>query len=302
MAKPLSERVTSALANAAMRSADLQALISEGKAERDRLSGVMQQANDDALNLGLADDDRDAAAARADRARRDILALGKAIEELEARLTARLAVEQKQATAARRTDLLRERDEIAERLRAEWPDLEARMVELLSAVADNAAKMKAAGVYDADAEAVARDLPGNFSAGPIQYRQLTKIALPSFANGQVLAWPVPARPAKHWTQEVAENRQKQIELQRQQAAAAAASWALYSVSAGAIGRMTQVSGRAARRGPEAILTLYPENVSGAGRWDTSPRNIWLQPRDVEFLRDAGATVEPVTEALDEVAA
>ncbi|QCI92124.1 hypothetical protein [Novosphingobium sp. EMRT-2] len=294
MAKPLNERLTKALTNAAARSAELEALIGEATAERERLSGIMAQANDDALNLGLSDEDRDAAGARADRARRDILAMSKVVANLETILAARVASEQKQAVAGRRGELLAERDRIAAALRAEWPDIEARIVSLLSAVTSNASAMKAAGIYEADAEAVARDLPGNFTKGSLLFRQLSKIALPSFANGHELAWPAPERPAKHWTEQVAEGRKRQVEAQRRQDRAEAEAWAGYSVSAGAIKQMTEVKGRDPKSGVETGFTLYPEDIIGAFRTDNSARTIRLHANAAERLRRLGASIEPVS--------
>lgn len=294
MARPLNERLSKALTNTAVRSTELEVLIEEARAERERLTGAMTQANADAINLGLSDEDRDAAAATADRARRDVLALGKAVEGLESKLAARVATEEKQATAARRAALLEERDQIAARLRAEWPAIERAIVGLLSAVTDNAARMRADGIFEPDAEAVARGLPGNFSSGPIQFRQLTKLALPSFVETRELAWPVPVRQAKHFTVLAEETRRKQIEAQQRRDAAEAAAWAPYTVTPGKIDRITEVEGMASRNGPPVLATLYPKGSDAGGRFAESNRTLWLHSREVERLRKHGVEVEAVS--------
>lgn len=289
MARSLNERLTRALANAAIRSTELEVLIEEAKAEAERLTGAMTQANADAINLGLSDDDRDAAATIADRARRDILALCSAVVKLEATLAVRAASEEKQATAERRAALLAERDQIAERMRAEWPALESAIVDLLSAVTDNAARMRAAGIHEADAEATARGLPGNFARGPIQFRQLTKLALPSFAEASELAWPVPAKTGKHWTEMAEEVRRKQIGAQRQRDAAEAAAWADYSLSPGKIDRITEVSCQGGK-----VMTIFPAGMTGAARFDGSARTARLHANEAARLRRLGMAVEIVS--------
>lgn len=295
MAKPLNERLSKALTSDAARVADIRAVIAEAEKERERLSGVMAQATADSLNLGLSDEDRDDAASDADRARRDVVALGTAIEALSQKLAAREAMEEEHAVKARRVSLLADRDRIADRMATEWPAIEAAIVELLGAVTANEADMRAAGIYEANAEAVARDLPGNFARGPIQFRQLTKMAVPSFRNGNELAWPAPAKSSSHWTEVAERTRRNQIAAQRRAEQAEDAAWALYSVSAGTVGSVTEVVGRVSKHGPEAIVTLFPAILGDSGgRFDNSPRQIWLHANKVSWLRKLGVVVEAVS--------
>lgn len=289
MAKPLNERLATALTNAAVRSADLETLIAEVNGERERLTGIMSQANEDALNLGLSDEDRDAAAQRADRARRDILAYGQALESLQAKLAARVASEQKRATADRRAELLAERDRIAEKMKAEWPALEAAIVSLLSEVTSNEAQMRAAGIHEPNAEAIARNVPGNFARGPVMIRQLTKLALPSFADGNALAWPAPAASGVHWTEQARQDLVKQRDAQARRAAAEAAAWGDYSIKAGEIDRITEVSCQGG-----AVMTIYPTDMTGGTRFDNSARTARLHSAEVARLRRLGMAVEPVS--------
>lgn len=289
MAKPLNERLSKALTNTAVRSTELEVLIEEAEAEIVRLTGTMGQSNADAINLGLSDDDRDAAAATADRTRREILGLGKAVEGLTAKLAARVASEEKQATAARRASLLADRDRIAERMAAEWPAIEAAIVELLGAVTANEADMRAAGIHEANAEAVARGLPGNFARGPVQFRQLTKLALPSFTDGHELAWPVTVRSGKHFSEMAEEERRRQIKVQRRRDAAEAAAWADYVLSPGKIDRITEVSCHGG-----AVMTLFPASLAGAARSDSSPRPARLHANEAARLQRLGMTVELVS--------
>lgn len=288
MAKPLNERLTTALLNPRVRSADLESLIAEVTLERDNRTGALAQATEDSVNFGLSDDDRDAAAQRSERARREVLALGSVLEKLQDKLTSRIATEQKQASEERRTELLAERDRIAEQLKDEWPALEASIVALLSAVMSNEAQMRAAGIHEANAEAVARGVPGNFSRGPVMIRQLTKLALPSFADVAALAWPAPVKSGPHWTEMARQNRRSQAEAEQRRVAAEQAAWAEYSVSAGTIDRITEISCQGGK-----IMTVYPENMTGAARFDSSARQCWLHASEVARLRGLGVSVELV---------
>lgn len=289
MAKQLHERLATALTNNRARSADLQALVKDVEAERKRVARDMALETSDSINLGLSDEDRDAAALRAERARRDILALGAALDKLQAKISIRIPVETRQAAEEQRASILAERDAIAERFRSEWPGIEARIVELLSAVVANDAQMKAAGIYEANGEALARGVPGNFALGGIPIRQISQMALPAFANGHELAWPAPAR-GPNWSDRVAENAARQRENHRRSEAAEAAAWSEYEVSAGTVGRITEVKGKA-RNGAIHKVTVYPASMDVPGRFVGSSQRIWLHERNLAALRRAGLKVE-----------
>lgn len=223
MAKPLNERIASARATDRVTITDLEALIAEATAERDRFVSTLNQATADSIRFELSEEDRDEAAKTAERAKRNSLAMSAALDELSAKLAAKRESEQQGALKAAKVAAVAERDAIAERIRTEWPVIEATFVELLSAVKANEERMKGLQVYEANAEAVARGVPGNFSIGSLNIRRLTDAKLPSFADHNDFAWPKPQRfnPNLHM-----EQHQRNLQAMREEDA----RWQRYLVT------------------------------------------------------------------------
>lgn len=191
MAKSLNERITSARATDRVTLTDLEALIADATAERDHFGAIVTQATADSIRFELSEEDREEAAKTADRAKRNSLAMSAAIDELSAKLAAKRVSEEQRAQKAAKTAVIAERDALVDRLRTEWPEMEAKIVELLLAVRANDERMKALQIYEPSAEAVARGVPGNFSEGSINIRRLTDTKLVSFADRNDFAWPKP---------------------------------------------------------------------------------------------------------------
>ncbi|GGC23053.1 hypothetical protein GCM10011371_08440 [Novosphingobium marinum] len=223
MAKSIGERVNSALTEPRTRAADIEALIPEVTAERDRLAALAEQASGDAVNFGLGESDRDEASAKADKARREAEMLCRAIDQLGDRLGEKLASETRKTKERERADVIAERDALAARLRSEWPEIEAKIVELLTAVRANDERMRAAGVYEASAEAEARGCDGMFRVGVSSVRRLTEMKLPSFDRLAELAWPPPAR-IDSYALDLEDIRAKQLEAAEKARLAELASW------------------------------------------------------------------------------
>ncbi|NML94739.1 hypothetical protein [Novosphingobium olei] len=301
MAKPFHQRLATALSSDDSRLSDIEALIAEAEAERTRQAGIVAQAASDSVNFSLSIEDRDDAAARGERARREATALGNALDQLRAKRTAKEASEGRLAAVELRERLISERDEIAARLRREWPEIETAIVTLLSAVTENEAAMRAASIFEDNAEAVARGCPGNFARGALHIRQLTKLALPSFTDERELAWPVPVKSkGPHWTEQARQSRIDQLAAARTRAAAAEAPWAEYDLSSGTCDRITEVSCRASRGGGDTVLTMHPVDPSGFYR--NPVHRCWLRPADVARARRLGMVVKPVVaEAAEDVA-
>lgn len=191
MAKPLHERIISARTTDRVTITDLESLLVEVSAERDRFANILAQATADSIRFELSEEDRDEAATTADRAKRNSLAMSAALDELTAKLTAKRSSDEQRAKKAERDGVIAERDALATIIRNEWPDLEARMVGLLHAIKENDAKMAGLRVFEPSAEAIARGLPGNFGGAAGSYRRLIETKLPSFAEARNLAWPAP---------------------------------------------------------------------------------------------------------------
>lgn len=193
MAKPLNERIASARATDRVTITDLEALIAEATIERDRFAGIVSQATADSIRFEVSENERDEAAQKAERAKRNSLAMSAAADELAAKLTAKRASEEQRARASEKAAAIAERDALAERIRTEWPAAEALMVELLWAIKESDARLLALRLPEASAEAVARGFPGNFMRNGVQVRRLQDARLPSFVEPCDYAWPKPQR-------------------------------------------------------------------------------------------------------------
>lgn len=274
MAKPLNERIASARATDRVTITDLDALITEASSERDRLASIVAQETTESIRFELTEDDREIAAAKAERAKRSHAAICAAIDELTEKLAAKRQNENRKAVEAERDALKAERDALAERLRNEWPEIEAKIVELLTEIKLNDERLSTTfgGLIEPSAEAVARKVPGNFWNGASQVRRLTEIRLPSF-NGTDLAWPP--------RQGINLDRSHQAYLkQREAMLAERARWKRYVVEPGVDGERviieTQAGQREIYRNP-VIAKLTEELVLAA--------------------RKAGLRVEPASENL-----
>lgn len=260
MAKPLQERIASARATDRVTITDLENLIAEVTSERDRYAALAAQASADSIRFELSEEDRDDAARAAERARRNSLAMAAALDELTTKLEAKRASESQRSRQAERDAALAERDALAERLRKEWPAIEAQMVELLSAVKANEAQMRSLQIYEANADATARNCPGNFRDGVLMLRPLTEIKLPSFAVPRDLAWPVSQQfnidPGR-------EDRIRDLEASR----AEAARWRRYMVTPPAGNRepipLTMQNGPNSVRDIPVIGRMTNEGVAAA---------------------------------------
>ena len=271
MGKPLAGRIASARSTDRVTISDLERLIADATAERDRLSMSSIQASAESVNFALGDEDRDEAARLADRYNRTATGLAAEIEALAAKLLAKRSSEATKAREAERAAILVERDELGERLGSEWPTLEASMIELFTAIKANDARMAAAGIRDASAEAVARGCPGTFRDASGEWRRLTEIKLPQFRAGAYLAWPQQQPHLLALSNETTRQQRIRAAAERE---AEGERWARYFVKAPADRNVALEE----RRGPAFIL---------AGRSQTAE----LTVEGVNEARKSGCVVE-----------
>lgn len=292
MAKTLVERIASARSTDRVTIADLERLIADATAERDRLSAASVQASGDSVNFALSDHERDEAASKADRLSRTATGLANEIDELSEKLAAKRNSERRHEIEAEKASIVAERDALAKRLKAEWPELEAAMVALLSAVRASDDRMRAAGIHEASAEAVARGCEGNFQIGPSPVRRLTEIKLPSFADGRELAWPVVASPVQSWAITAENTRQSQVERRREADARESARWAWHQVMGGyRVPFWTEIP---AKQSPEQTqvskVDFYNHRPVSGEAWPC--KLICIRDDTVQWLRESGFEVVP----------
>lgn len=301
MAKALNESVQDALTNPRTRTSDFPGLIQRCRDEVARLSSIASQANTDSLNFALTEGDRDEAAARAEKARREAGALSGAIDQLEARLAERTANDKSQESADLKAAILAERDELAERVRDRLPQLEAELVEILAAIKGNEERMKAAGIHQLNAELIGRGLSGVY-VGPTPVRLFTDIKLPSFSEPTKLAWPV-KKSGGEWIMMVEENRQRQIQAQQNQRQRDLASWKLHRFTPGfshKTGFYNEVPIKHDQSQSHSdILPIHNYKETHSDRAETY--EYYITERTAEQLRQRGFEVELITAPADEAA-
>lgn len=102
------------------------------------------------------------------------------------------ADEARRAKEAEKRAALTERDEIAALFAQRVPRMTAEMVDLFKQVKVNAERMKAAGVYEADAELVARGIPATGHVQSTPVARFLEMKIPKWgSHGR--AWPIPER-------------------------------------------------------------------------------------------------------------
>lgn len=295
MAKPLAERIASARSTDRVTVTNLREIIAEAEAEMERLTALAVQATSDSLNFAISEDDREASADKAARALRSAKALAPEVEDLKAKLDAKLQADSRRAADAQRAEIIARRDALADRLRMVWPEIERSAVDLLAEIEASDAEMRAAGIHEASAEAIARGCDGNFRQGVSAVRRLVEIKLPSFADGSRLSWPV---ERSDFAPRIAVD---QAEIRRTQMAASAAAeererlaWAPYTVQAtrSVKAHWTEIT---AKRSPNeefpGPVHYYAPLAADTGE---APRmQLWMKPAEASWLRGNGFAVEAI---------
>lgn len=186
MARNLLERLQAAMSPRA-RVGDTETLLGDLKAERARLEIARDQAAAESVDFTLSEDDREEAAAKAGRLDRTIKGLDAEIAKVAALLEERRSDEARRAKEAEKRAAITERDELAARFAQRVPAITAELIDLLKAVNANAERIKLAGLYEPNAELVARGIP----SGQVQLthiQRFTEMKIPAWASYD-RAWP-----------------------------------------------------------------------------------------------------------------
>ncbi|MBT2133953.1 hypothetical protein KK137_06365 [Croceibacterium sp. LX-88] len=256
MAKPLDERIASALSTDRVTITTLEELIPEAEAEHKRLVVAHARNSADSLDFALSEDDREDAARKSERANRNAIALAKALEQLRTKLATKRESDSRRAAEANRTAALAERDELADRFRDLVPQAVADLVQLFAAIAQNAERLKALGLHVRDAEAEARDVPGNWYMNSSPVDRFAEMKIPRL-DGPGRIWPAAPRsiPPAH---------QDQYGIAIQRAREERARWKRYFVTPPEKGEPTIAthSGESVVLSP-AIFLMNSEQVAEA---------------------------------------
>lgn len=191
MAQNLQQRLIAAKSSRA-RITDNEALLADLGLEIERLGKARDVAAGESIDFALSDEDRDEAAEKAARLDRTIKALEVEIGEVNANTERRKGEDARKAADAEKRAILTERDEIAARFAERVPVMMAELTELLSEVSANADRLKRAGIYEADAEIVARGIPANGRVHATPVMRFIEMKIPEWAS-HGRTWPVPER-------------------------------------------------------------------------------------------------------------
>lgn len=253
MAKSLAERITSAKSTDRVTITDLEALIADATAERDRLVGSAEHHDEESINYALSDDDREEASRLASHYQRTARGLSKEIEALTEKLTDKRNSEKQKAEEARIAAIVAKRDELAARLKERLPALFDELVGLLEEIEVNDEEIKPLRLESA--EAIARGVNATFYTDCSPIPRFLTMKIPEWGSNR-LRWPIDRHALRMNAMYV---RQREQMIARQEAERIeAARWKRYAV-APPEGRdrptiKTQRGNEMVRRPMEAMLT------------------------------------------------
>ena len=193
MAKTLEERVRSALATDRVTITDLADVIGLAEAELERLGALHTKASADSINFALAARDRDESSALAARIGREVAAYAGALAELRVKLQAKRESDQRKASDADRAQALTERDILASEIPERYRQACDLLIGLARDILASDARMKALGMPDLSAEAVARGCTA-FAFRGMPAQRIIEIRLPKL-DDYVDLWPCQEQPA-----------------------------------------------------------------------------------------------------------
>lgn len=273
MAEPFEKRAATALNNPLFRLADFGPLIAEGNELAEQQQVVASEAAVESVDFALSETDRDAAAAKADRARRNATALASAVEALTAKHAERQASEKSSRVAAERAAAISERDALAERFAKVVPEAIAGLSSLFTDVQANAERLKRAGLREPNAEAKARGIKGGYGVD-----WYTQLKIPAW-DGKGRAWP-PMVKSRDVHACLAES-QRTIAAAR--AAELESRWGRYRVAtADVIGGCSFKAHVSEGVNAEEVVTIYDKEWEGE-----------ITHTEAARLRKLGAIVDPL---------
>lgn len=238
MAKTINELIASAKSGR-MSTGDLEKLVTDAKAERERLSASAAKYAAEAVNFALSDEDRDEAARFADRYTRTATGLDNEITALAEMLRKRHENEEAKEAKAVNDSIIARRDDLAARFADRVPALIEELTGLRAEVVASEREMARAKLYLPSAEAIARGIPGNFYVGSEPRGRFTQMKIPGWDSGHN-AWPK-AQP--HTMALSIESMERSRASMREAEQRERSRWARYSVEAPINGRRTMIETR-----------------------------------------------------------
>lgn len=187
MAKSLAERITSAKSTDRVTITDLESLIADATAERDRLVGSADHHDAESINYALSDDDREEASRLASHYQRTARGLTNEINGLKEKLEEKRNSDKQKAEEERIAAIVAKRDDLAARLKDRLPAIFGELVGLLEEVETNDVEIQPLRLESA--EAVARGVSGTFYRDCSPISRFLKMKIPAW-DGRGLQWPI----------------------------------------------------------------------------------------------------------------
>lgn len=256
MAKTLAERITSAKSTDRVRIDDLETLIADATAERDRLVGSADHHDAESIDFALSDDDREEASRLASHFQRTARGLSNEITALKEKLEEKRNSEKRKTEEARVAAIVAKRDALAAKLKDRMPALLDEMVELLNEIELNDEEI--APLRLESAEAVARGVPGNFYESYSPIGRFVKMKIPAWGGGKQ-RWPID-RHAEAMAKRQIEEHQRLVERKKAEQAEAA-RWSWYVITPAQGNELATIT---TQRGPEVVRNQMQRQMTAEG--------------------------------------
>lgn len=277
MAKSLAERITSAKSTDRVTITDLETLIADATAERDRLLALSAKHDAESIDFALSDEDREEAAQLANHYQRTARGLANEIDALKKQLEEKRESDSRKAAEAEKQAAIDERDALAVEFMEFYRPFLQQAAALNSRIDANATRLASLRLHELNAEAKARGLDVNGYKGPSMAELVMKMKMPDL-DGPGRIWPAPAANPMALANE---SSARQMARMRDDQARENARWARYMVEPPKDGTRTFIE---TRRG------MMPIGVSG---YRNAPVEAVMTAEGVKDAEANGCTVSPL---------
>lgn len=195
------EQIRSALQKRETTSGEIENLLDQTKDEADSVAECLAEAKLKSQDLLLSQADSDAAWLEYERLSREFQRLTSAIEQLEERYKLALANEDAERKLSRYRDVEEKRNVVAARIKAEYPDIQKKLVSMIEDILKVSVEIEAVNLSLPEGcsrldrpEGVAFGIPdggplGVHADGNGEFNRICRMIVPDHKNPMVAAWP-----------------------------------------------------------------------------------------------------------------
>ena len=201
MLPQIRDQIRSALKGDATPSEEIKNLLDQAKDKADSVAARVEEAKANSEDPLLSDADSEAAWVEYENLSRESRRLKNAIEQLEERHKLALANEDAEKKLSRYRDVQRKRDEVAARIKDEYPDIQKSLVSMIEEILKVSVEIEAVNLSLPEGcsrldrpEGVAFGVP---DGGPLgvhgdshgEFNRICRMVVPDHTNPLVAAWP-----------------------------------------------------------------------------------------------------------------